>query len=29
MMDWTDRHGRYFLRLVSPHAFLYTARSGQ
>ena len=24
MLDWTDRHCRYFLRLVSPHAFLYT-----
>lgn len=24
MMDWTDRHCRYFLRLVSPHALLYT-----
>jgi tRNA-dihydrouridine synthase A len=24
MMDWTDRHGRYFLRLLSPSAFLYT-----
>lgn len=24
MMDWTDRHCRYFLRLVSPQAFLYT-----
>jgi tRNA-dihydrouridine synthase A len=24
MMDWTDRHCRYFLRLVSPHARLYT-----
>lgn len=24
MMDWTDRHCRYFLRLISPHAFLYT-----
>ena len=24
MMDWTDRHCRYFLRLVSPHAELYT-----
>jgi len=24
MMDWTDRHCRYFLRLVSPGAFLYT-----
>jgi tRNA-dihydrouridine synthase A len=23
-MDWTDRHCRYFLRLVSPHARLYT-----
>jgi len=24
MMDWTDRHCRYFLRLLSPGAFLYT-----
>ena len=24
MMDWTDRHCRYFLRLVSPNAWLYT-----
>jgi tRNA-dihydrouridine synthase A len=24
MMDWTDRHCRYFLRLLSPHALLYT-----
>ena len=24
MMDWTDRHCRYFMRLVSPRAFLYT-----
>jgi len=24
MMDWTDRHCRYFLRLVCPQAFLYT-----
>jgi tRNA-dihydrouridine synthase A len=24
MMDWTDRHCRYFLRLLSPHAWLYT-----
>lgn len=24
MMDWTDRHYRYFLRLISPHARLYT-----
>jgi len=24
MMDWTDRHCRYFLRLVSPNALLYT-----
>ena len=24
MMDWTDRHCRYFLRLVSPSARLYT-----
>lgn len=24
MMDWTDRHCRYFHRLMSPHARLYT-----
>ena len=24
MMDWTDRHDRYFLRLISRHAVLYT-----
>ena len=24
MMDWTDRHCRYFLRLISPDALLYT-----
>ena len=24
MMEWTDRHCRYFLRLLSPHALLYT-----
>lgn len=24
MMGWTDRHARYFLRLISPHALLYT-----
>jgi tRNA-dihydrouridine synthase A len=24
MMDWTDRHCRYFHRLLSRHAFLYT-----
>ena len=24
MMDWTDRHCRYFLRLIAPHARLYT-----
>ena len=24
MMDWTDRHCRYFLRLLTPSAFLYT-----
>jgi tRNA-dihydrouridine synthase A len=24
MMDWTDRHCRYFLRLLSPDARLYT-----
>lgn len=24
MMDWTDRHCRYFLRLISRRAFLYT-----
>ncbi len=24
MMDWTDRHCRHFMRLLSPSAFLYT-----
>ena len=24
MMDWTDRHCRYFHRLLSQHALLYT-----
>lgn len=24
MMGWTDRHDRYFLRLISPHIRLYT-----
>ena len=24
MMDWTDRHCRYFMRLLSPNAHLYT-----
>jgi tRNA-dihydrouridine synthase A len=24
MMDWTDRHCRFFLRLLSPNAVLYT-----
>ena len=24
MLDWTDRHCRYFHRLLSPHARLYT-----
>ncbi len=24
MMDWTDRHDRYFLRLISSRALLYT-----
>lgn len=24
MMDWTDRHDRYFLRLISQHTVLYT-----
>jgi tRNA-dihydrouridine synthase A len=24
MMDWTDRHCRYFMRLLTPNAFLYT-----
>ncbi|MFO1352775.1 MAG: tRNA dihydrouridine(20/20a) synthase DusA [Gammaproteobacteria bacterium] len=24
MLDWTDRHARYFLRLLSRHARLYT-----
>ena len=23
-MDWTDRHCRFFLRLLSKHALLYT-----
>jgi tRNA-dihydrouridine synthase len=23
MMEWTDRHCRYFLRLISKHALLY------
>ncbi len=23
MMDWTDRHCRLFLRMLSPHARLY------
>ncbi len=24
MLDWSDRHERYFLRLISKHALLYT-----
>lgn len=24
MLDWTDRHARYFLRLISPNARMYT-----
>ncbi len=24
MMDWTDRHARFFLRLLAPHVHLYT-----
>lgn len=24
MMEWTDRHDRYFLRLIAPEIFLYT-----
>ncbi|MFT5453080.1 MAG: tRNA-dihydrouridine synthase A, partial [Enterobacterales bacterium] len=24
MMDWTDRHDRYFLRCISKHTVLYT-----
>lgn len=24
MLDWTDRHERFFLRLISKHALLYT-----
>ncbi len=24
MLDWTDRHCRYFLRLISNHSWLYT-----
>ncbi|WP_444997872.1 tRNA dihydrouridine(20/20a) synthase DusA [Aliikangiella sp. IMCC44359] len=24
MMEWTDRHDRYFLRLITKHALLYT-----
>ena len=24
MMDWTDRHFRYFLRQISPNTRLYT-----
>lgn len=24
MMDWTDRHCRYFLRLITQHSLLYT-----
>jgi len=28
MMDWSDRHCRYFFRLVAPHARLYTEMVG-
>ncbi len=24
MLDWTDRHFRYFIRRISKHALLYT-----
>jgi tRNA-dihydrouridine synthase A len=24
MMDWTDRHDRFFLRMIAPHILLYT-----
>src|SRR5688572_9393589 len=24
MMDWSDRHYRYFMRQINAHAFLYT-----
>ena len=24
MLDWTDRHCRYFLRLISKHTVLYS-----
>ena len=24
MLDWTDRHDRYFLRMISQHAYLYS-----
>ena len=24
MIDWTDKHFRYLLRLISPHVWLYT-----
>ena len=24
MLDWTDRHFRYFVRLLTRHTFLYT-----
>ncbi|MEJ2650483.1 MAG: tRNA dihydrouridine(20/20a) synthase DusA [Gammaproteobacteria bacterium] len=24
MLDWTDRHCRFFMRLISKHAYLYT-----
>ena len=24
MMGWTDRHDRYFMRLITPHTLLYT-----
>ncbi|NOR20094.1 MAG: tRNA dihydrouridine(20/20a) synthase DusA, partial [Xanthomonadales bacterium] len=26
MMDWTDRHCRYLLRLITRHSLLYTER---
>jgi tRNA-dihydrouridine synthase A len=28
MMDWSDRHCRYFFRLLAPHARLYTEMVG-
>jgi tRNA-dihydrouridine synthase A len=24
MLDWTDRHARYLMRIISPHALLYS-----